>query len=80
MFCTPPNIAGVDENSSEQFSKCMSFLQNVAIKKLNTSPWARCAKVIDDPRAPESSTGTLAYSWATNALAWASLPFQRQGR
>ena len=53
-------------------SKCASFSQ-----EMNTSPWLRCAKVTDEPLAPESSTGTLANSLVTNSLALASLPYLR---
>ena len=44
-------------------------------QEMNTSPTPRSVKVISEPRAPESSTGTLPYSEATNCCALAgSLP------
>jgi hypothetical protein len=39
-----------------------------------TSPMPRCTNVVVAPRAPESSIGTFFSSWATNALAVASVP------
>ena len=40
----------------------------------------RCTNVVVDPRAPESSTGTLPYSLPTNALAVACEPPENSGR
>ena len=44
---------------------------------ISTSPIPRSMKVVVAPRAPESSTGTLAYSLPTNSCALASLPYLR---
>ena len=44
---------------------------------MNTSPWLRCAKVMEEPRAPVSSTGTFLYKAATNSFAFASPPYLR---
>ena len=50
-------------------ARCASFSQVIS-----TSPMLRCAKVVVEPRAPVSSTGTLAKSRRTKSRAVVSLP------
>ena len=45
---------------------------------MNTSPMFRWANVIDEPRAPVSSTGTFSNSLPTNSRALAAEPYLRR--
>ena len=46
-------------------------------QEMNTSPMPRSTKVVVEPRAPESSTGTLAKMARTKSRALSSLPVLR---
>ena len=66
----------IDGRTMSNWSSPSSFsARNASFSQASsTSPMPRCAKVVVEPRAPVSSTGTLAKSAAMNSRIFASSP------
>ncbi|MCY1539616.1 hypothetical protein D9M68_752110 [compost metagenome] len=69
----------IDGTTISNFSGPNSFSARKASfsQASSTSPTPRCTKVMVEPRAPVSSTGTFLYRLPTNSLALASPPYLR---
>jgi len=74
-------LARIDTDGPDdfEFAGPSSLVERIASfsHAMSTSPWPRSTKVVVDPRAPLSSTGTLRNSLAMKPLALAGEPYLR---